>query len=147
MKKIVSVVLVLSMLFIMVACGSIAKKVETLEEEIDNEILSFDDAVAEDEENVSESTEEATLDYDWRQFLEEYEAWVDEYIELLKKYNDNPTDMSILADYTEMMSELAEWSSRTEEVSDELEKASPAELAEYSAELARIASKLAQAEY
>lgn len=90
------------------------------------------------EQTYSEKTE-------WRKLLTEYEEWVDGYIALLKKYKENPSDISLLSDYTQMMTELSEWSEKTENMKVELSEASPAEVAEYSAELVRIAGKLAGA--
>ncbi len=82
---------------------------------------------------------------EWKQFLKDYEAWVDDYIAIVKKYKNNPTDMSILSDYTDMVSEMAEWTKRADEIELDLEDTS--EALEYSAELLRIAGKLAEAAY
>lgn len=84
-------------------------------------------------------------DTEWKQFLKDYEAWVDDYIAIVKKYKNNPTDMSILSDYTEMVSEMAEWSEKADEI--ELELEDTAEALEYSKEVLRIAGKLAEAAY
>jgi len=46
-----------------------------------------------------------------------------------------------------MITELAEWQTEAEEMEEELEDASPEELAEYSAELLKIAAKIAEAAY
>ena len=81
----------------------------------------------------------------WRKFLADYEAWVDSYITVVQKYKANPTDFTILAEYTEMAIELAKWSEEADEMAASLNNASVQELAEYSAELSRIALKLAQA--
>lgn len=77
--------------------------------------------------------------------MKDYEAWVDDYIAIVKKYKENPTDMSILSDYTEMVSEMAEWAKRADEIELELQDTGVA--LEYSAELLRIAAKLAEAAY
>ena len=72
----------------------------------------------------------------------EYEEWVDDYIEIVKKYNNNPSDMSILSDYTEMVSEMTEWTDKADDV--ELSITDTDEALEYSQELLRIAGKLAK---
>lgn len=97
------------------------------------------------EDNIAAESTASTVA--WREFLDEYEAWVDRYVAFYKKYQANPTDLTLLADYATMTSELTEWSTKTEEMEQELESASAAELAEYTAELARIAAKLAQIAY
>ena len=75
--------------------------------------------------------------------IKEYEEWVDKYIAVVKKYNANPTDLSILSEYTSLVTELADWTERADDVSDSIEDIEDA--AEYSAELMRIAAKLADA--
>ena len=69
----------------------------------------------------------------------------DQTEEIIKKYKVNPTDMSILSDYTKMASKAADWSARADEI--ELELKDTQEALEYSAELLRIAAKLAEAAY
>lgn len=82
---------------------------------------------------------------EWKEFLQEYEEWVDSYIELYNKYKDNPSDMSILADYTEQLAKVSTWASKADKVKTELEN-SPEDLAEYTESLARIAGKLSKAQ-
>lgn len=79
---------------------------------------------------------------EWKQFLAEYEAWVDEYVAVMEKYQANPADLSLLGDYTEMLTAASEWEAKADKMEAELEDASPAELAEYSASLLRIAGKM-----
>ena len=98
-------------------------------------------------EDTSKAPAETSCDSQWKQFLKEYEDWIDEYIEIINKLKANPSDISILTNYTDMMTEMAEWTSKTEEIGKELENASTTELAEYSAELARLVAKLAKAAY
>ena len=97
------------------------------------------------EETKAPSNNESSGNEEWRQFLKDYEAWVDDYITIVKKYKDNPTDMSVLTDYTNMVSEMADWAERADEIELELEDTDAA--LEYSAELLRIAAKLAEAAY
>ncbi len=137
MKRILSVLLVIVLAVSLVACG--VKKNSNVNE--NNGILTDQGT------ETNQSTTETSGEVEWKQFLKDYEEWVDKYIEITKKYKDNPTDMSILSDYTSMMSELTEWYDKTDEMQSELESASPGELAEYSSELARIAAKLSKVAY
>lgn len=100
---------------------------------------------------VSDTTEDSSEDedgedtgYDWQEFIDDYEAWVDDYIDFMAKYKANPTDLSLISDYAEMMTDMSEWSERANEIKDDL---STAEALKYSAELTRIAAKLAKAAY
>ena len=76
---------------------------------------------------------------DWRQFLQDYEAFMDDYIEILKKYHANPADLSILSDYMSMMTKLTEWSDKYDDISGGLDN--PDELAEFTQEWMRIYTK------
>ncbi len=97
-----------------------------------------------DADNV-QSTDVSISNTDWRQFLKEYEEWVDKYIVIVEKYKNNPTDMSILSDYMDMVSEMVEWSEKSDDITYELENTNDA--IEYSKELLKIAEKLAEVAY
>jgi len=53
------------------------------------------------------------------EFLEGYEKFVNEYIAVIKKYKANPTDTSILADYTKMLTNATKWSNFDEECAND----------------------------
>ena len=120
--------------------------IETSSSEAENDSTNDDEEDSLVETTSSEIEKDSTGDdAEWKQFLKDYEAWVDDYIAIVKKYNDNPTDMSILSDYSEMISEMTDWTERADEIELELEDTDAA--LEYSAELLRIAGKLAEAAY
>lgn len=114
-------------------------------DDVDEDLNSEEDSTTNETTSSDTAKDSSADDAEWKQFLKDYEAWVDDYIEIVKKYKDNPSDMSILSDYTEMVSEMADWSERADEIELELEDTSAA--LEYSAELLRIAGKLAEAAY
>ena len=145
MKKLLSIVLSLTLILALAACGD--KTDNDVESNNDVASIETSNNVDNSAENDEEAPAKTASDAEWKQFFKEYEEWVDEYIEITKKYKDNPSDMSILSDYTDMMTEMAEWTSKAEDMEKELEDASPAELAEYSAELLRIAAKIEKAAY
>jgi len=94
----------------------------------------------EDEKDIEEPVVSSV---DWKEFLRLYEEWMDKYIELLEKYNANPTDLTILNDYLEMMIELAEWAEMAEQVEVDLAN-DPNALKEYLETLTRIILKLSE---
>lgn len=96
-------------------------------------------------ENVSVDDKSENTDTEWKEFLADYEAWVDDYIEIVKKYKENPADTSILSDYSAMLSEMSEWTEKADEIELELEDTNAA--IEYSAELLRIVAKLSEVAY
>ena len=121
------------MLFSITACKS------KVENEPVEEFIEDSDIITEEAESSENTTE-------WQSFLVDYEEWVDTYIELLEEYKNDPTDLTILEDYTEMLAELTEWTEKTEEIESEL-ASSPEDLLAYSTELSRIATKLAEVSY
>ncbi len=123
MKQLLALALFLVFVLSLSACGS-------------NDTPSVNDSP---NSVVSDSTSD---NEEWRQFLKDYEEWVDDYIEIVKKYESNPTDTSILSDYTEMVSEMADWSERADEIEQELSDTDAA--LEYSGELLKIVNKLSE---
>ena len=82
----------------------------------------------------------SALNPEWKQFLKEYEEWVDDYVALYKKYEKNPTDMSLLGEYTAMAAKAAEWSRRADEIEESIKDEK--DLAEFTKEYLRITNKL-----
>ncbi len=60
----------------------------------------------EEHSSVSSSSTDASGDCD--QFCSDYEAFADEYVALMKKYKANPSDATILSEYSEMISIAAD---------------------------------------
>ena len=48
-----------------------------------------------------------TLGTDFKKAMDSYEKFMDEYVAFMKKYSANPTDMSLLKDYTEYMNKYS----------------------------------------
>jgi hypothetical protein len=46
------------------------------------------------------------------EFLEQYKKFVNDYIYILKKYKNDPTDVTVLSEYTTMASEVSEWNAK-----------------------------------
>lgn len=120
-------------------------KLEDENDDVDEDLTEKEDNSVDNTTSSETEKDSSGDDAEWKQFLKDYEAWVDDYITIVKKYKDNPTDMSILSDYTEMVSEMADWTERADEIELELEDTDAA--LEYSTELLRIAGKLAEAAY
>lgn len=97
-------------------------------------------------ENPSSTTvgTSATQVSEWERFIADYNDWADDYISIVNQYKANPSDTTILAEYTEMVNQVSEWSTRADALTEEL-KNSPEDAAKYAAELLKIANKLAEA--
>ncbi len=104
MKKIVTVFgLILSISFILTSCGGSNSETTTTES--------------------GEVTEEGSSS-DCDQFLRDYEAFADSYIQVVEKMKADPTDASVLTEYTSMMSKLSEIQSSAQDCSGDQEFAS-----------------------
>ena len=72
--------------------------------------------------------------------MDSYESFIDEYVAFMKKYSDNPSDVSLLADYTKYMSKYADMVEKFDKW--ESEDLNDAELAYYIDVQARVSKKL-----
>lgn len=77
---------------------------------------------------------------DFKEAMDSYEAFIDEYVAFMKKYKDNPTDLGLLADYADYMSKYAEFMEDFEKWEDADMNA--AEIAYYIDVQARVSKKL-----
>ena len=133
MKRIISLILVLVLCLSLCACGggneeSNADKAspETIDtsEPADNEDIAEPEESIETEETTvpeeSIETEETTVPEEtkselidgmrpeFKEAMDAYEAFYDEYCEFMLKYKKNPTDLTLLTKYSEMLVKLAE---------------------------------------
>lgn len=108
---------------------SVSSTMKTKEETTVSSTESSDNSSASSDETASSSST------DCDQFITDYEEFVNSYISILKKYKANPTDASILTEYTEMASKAATMQTDAANCTD----------AKYATKLAKLASKMASA--
>lgn len=77
----------------------------------------------------------------FRNFLAEYEKFMNKYVDFMKKYKSNPSDMSLISEYGKMIEQYAEWAKKSDNFKDKL---SGDDLAEYLKVHGRIMQKLAE---
>lgn len=82
---------------------------------------------------MEEGTNASAIDCD--QFINDYSAFVDSYIKLMKKYKSNPTDASILNEYTEAAQKAAKMQTDASNCNDP----------KYASKLMELANKIAKA--
>lgn len=140
MKKLLAILLAVMMLFSLTACGAEGNDGKTAQ--IENSSIS-DNTNTSSELETENKSDISTGDYTWKDYLVDYEKWVDDYIVVLKKHHENPSDLSILSDYSKMVQETAEWAERSEKIQSDIEDTS--EMLEFSSELLKIASKITEA--
>ncbi len=94
MKKIFYAFVVLS--FIMFSCGGSAEQTEESSDEAVN--IEESDVAADDD--VAKTCDE---------FLDNYEKWTDDYLEILEAYVKDPTNLEIGEEYVELSKSVATW--------------------------------------
>ncbi len=77
---------------------------------------------------------------DFKDAMDSYEAFMDEYVAFMKKYSDNPSDVSLLADYARYMSKYGDMVDKFNKW--ESEDLNDAELAYYMDVQTRVNQKL-----
>ena len=78
----------------------------------------------------------------WKEVLAEYDKWADDYIAFMKKYNSSSYSYAMLSDYTRLLSQYSEWTTKLAAIEDD-DTMSKKEEAEILAEYERITLKLA----
>lgn len=153
MKKLIAILLAVCLFFTLTACGA-AEAAEEIVEEVISEVQEtpvVEEAPAEEvtvEETPAEeiAVEEApaeTVDGmrpEFKAAMDSYEAFYNEYCEFMKKYMENPTDLTLLGEYADMMSKSTEMN-QTFEAWNEADM-NDAELAYYLEVNNRVAQKL-----
>ena len=114
------------------------------EDESTTQAENIDTDTGGEDVHITQSTDTPTVNgiEAWRQFLIDYEAWMEAYIEFMARFSANPSDMTLLLEYIALIEQLGEWSVRSEEIELELAN-NPAALAEYMATLTRILLRMA----
>ena len=87
-------------------------------------------------------TDNDTVTPSFKEMMDSYEAFFDEYIDFMKKYKENPNDLSLISEYTEYLSKYSDYMSKLSAV--DTDSLSAADLAYYTEVNARITKKLAE---
>jgi hypothetical protein len=85
--------------------------------------------------NAEDNTSSTDDSSDCDQFITDYEEFVADYIQVLKKYKANPSDTSILTEYTELAQKASEMQSQASDCSDP----------KYATRLLQLSNKMAKA--
>lgn len=82
----------------------------------------LEDETADAAEPVSEDLVDG-MRPEFKAAMDSYEAFYDEYVEVLKKYKDDATDLTILSDYASLMTKATEVDADFEKWDDDLNNA------------------------
>ena len=108
-----------------------------------------DTAIEESEPEASEpessDDDAALLDPEFKKTMDDYEAWFDHYCEVIKKCEENPSDLELLMEMTDLLTEETAMLEEMENMDQSDMNA--AELAYYIEVTARIEKKLLEVAY
>ena len=144
-KKILVILLIIVVVILALkACsggsGSDEATVDNAAETTEDYEVAEDEDQSSSEADVDSDADDSILSPDFKETMDNYEAWFDHYCEVMKKYQENPSDMELLAETTDLMAEEAKVMEEMENM-DESEM-NTAELAYYLEVTARIEKKL-----
>ena len=111
---------------------------------VGNNIIRIEiDSPDDDSDNSSDSSNEDVSDdinSDFKEAMDSYEEFINEYVDFMKKYKKNPNDISLIKNYADYMSRYAEFAS---DFSDwENEDLSTAEATYYIEVQSRVSKKM-----
>lgn len=139
MKKVktISILMILSLImFALASCGGGSAAEEPAEADIET-AESYDAA---DEDAETEESDPGVISPEFKKTMDDYEAWFDHYCEVMKKYQENPSDLELLTEMSDLIAEETTMLEQMENM-DESEM-NNAELAYYLEVTARIEKKL-----
>lgn len=110
------------------------KKIRFNSEIVEEKFESSSSSSSSKEDDRDKSGSVSSSDCD--KFLKGYEKFMLEYIDVLKKYQKNPSDPSIISDYTSMLSKANDWAEKTADCAND---------SKYAAKLLEIQTKIANA--
>ena len=100
-----------------------------------------EDAPAEE----SGDADSALISPEFKKTMDDYEAWFDHYCDVMEQYQENPSDLEVLSEMTDLLAEEEEMLNQMEEM-DESEM-NEAELAYYIDVTSRIEKRLLEVAY
>ena len=142
MKKVIAITITITLMFMlmfmlsMTSCGGGQDSADTGAEVAEENDITME----EPEEIPEEESSEALLSPEFKKTMDDYEDWFDHYCEVMKKYQENPSDLALLSEMTDLITEETEMLDQMNSM-DQSEM-NTAELAYYIEVTARIEKKL-----
>lgn len=111
MKKIISLTLVLSLCLVLCACGNSSNSTSFTSSAAPEAFNSPSEAVTVEEVSPTKDNSSELVNgmrRDFKSAMDSYEAFYDEYYEFMLEYKNNPTDLTLLSKYSELLIKAAE---------------------------------------
>jgi len=94
---------------------------------------------------INEQSSSKADTYGWKEYLADYEEFMNSYIELLAKQKKNPNNLTLMTDYLKALQKLTEFSEKSSQIQKDL-SADPDAYKEYMETYMRIMQKLNEVE-
>ena len=142
MKRHLMGAVALLLVLMMTACGGSDSQEPAREEKVTDSatLTEAETADSGSGDDASGDSDSAVLSPEFQKTMDDYEAWFDHYCEVMKKYQENPSDAELLSEMTDLLAEETTMLEQMENM-DQSEMNS-AELAYYIEVTARIEKKL-----
>lgn len=144
MKKILIGIIAVILVLALFGCGGDKSAPE--EEPAATDAVEMETEESEPAETAEEASDEdssadsGVLSPEFKKTMDDYEAWFDHYCEVMKKYQENPSDLELMSEMTDLLSEETEMLEQMENMDQS--QMNSAELAYYIEVTARIEKKL-----
>ena len=140
MKKIIVGIIAVILVLALFGCGG--NDSAPAEEPESSETVEMESEESEPADTAEEASDadSGVLSPEFKKTMDDYEAWFDHYCEVMKKYQDNPSDLELMSEMTDLLSEETEMLEQMENMDQS--QMNSAELAYYIEVTARIEKKL-----
>lgn len=110
----------------------------------EDELETSDSTEGTSTDNINRETSEQNMDSgirsEFKEALDSYEKFIDEYCEFMKKYNSSSDTLSMLKDYTDYMTQYGDMINKIKKIGDE--EMSSEEAVYYAEVTARVSKKI-----
>lgn len=140
MKKILIGIIAVILVLALFGCGG--DKDAPAEEPEATETVEMETEESEPADTAEEASDadSGVLSPEFKKTMDDYEAWFDHYCEVMKKYQDNPSDLELMSEMTDLLTEETTMLEQMENMDQS--QMNSAELAYYIEVTARIEKKL-----
>ncbi len=132
MKKLQLIVFALMAIMFLASCGGGNTQAEDTMKKVEAMTKEMKVTTSEEVEDISSYNSSSSKSIECDEFLKGYEDFMDKYIDIQKKYKADPTDRSIMNEYTTILNEASEWARKKPNCTD----------AEFIAKLSKIQLKI-----
>lgn len=140
MKKILVAIIAIVLVLALFGCGGDKSAPEEEPAATDAVEMESEEAEPADTAEEASDADSGVLSPEFKRTMDDYEAWFDHYCEVMKKYQENPSDLELMSEMTDLLTEETTMLEQMENMDQS--QMNSAELAYYIEVTARIEKKL-----